>query len=1449
MLGGEIKVVMTLDDNDFSIKTTKNGQLLSEMRRNIEQTNNSVRSMEGRFVSLGNSFRDTIFTLSLVRFALKDINDIFLSLPTAVLKSAGEMERLTKLMEGMSKETSNAARQAEALSNVKYVFNIAQNAPFEVKALTDAFVKMKSGGLDPTIIGMRALTDSVARFGGTSETLHRASIAIQQMAGKGVVSMEELRQQLGEAVPNAINLMAESAGRSTRQFAKMVSQGTVEATGALNSMFAAMIVENYGASREMMNTWSGMLSLLKTKFELFKVQIAGDGSTDGDFFAEAKKSLRELIGMFDEMGSKKLANNLGESLTGVIGAVREIIRFFEEYGTQIKTAGELMLFYFGASKLAALGNSLKGAMAERASMYRAEVAEVRENARLKAGLLEVEAESVRRTATERYTSAQKATQLAGQLYAEQARMVRQVEVLEAKAPGWSQAKIARLNEEIAKTREAIVEIQAKAVAERNAAIAMQESAAAADRVAAAVRAGTTVKQADIALIQATANHSKEVVTQLNQKAAAAVSATSGLTALGTAMRGFNVIVSAFGGWITVAITTLAYLGEKLYEFLNRWERADEIAKRIKRGIADTADLTENANRVGELNKKIAAAEAYLNTTTRPKDNPNLDPTSGRGVALRNAQRDYDERKAQYERDVKLRDEMIARMREQTAIIERQETRAQAAAFRDSVVDRITNSLKEDRNKIADLRKQRDEEVAKLISAGATEDKIIAVEKRFNEKINAAQKEAVNRRVSELQQEVRRLDDEMKTANEDQKKIILAKKETLTNEVEGLLTEWKKYAGIGEKLGTLSTVKKVENQKKESPLIREAEALEGDLEQAKLKLNSYAEGVRDLARIRNEATVSFLKEAAAGKFDVSKGKNSDTGAIEMDYFGKLDERKKYFEKFKEEVLSGKKTIEEFIGSLQGLSAAEQELAIRIINAKSGIENTATQQRALGDASRQAANAQEALNSAMVRLETEGMAKADQSLTAMYRHFERLGKQVLQAGKDYEEYRKLRGQALADTVITSSVGFAADEQKKFRDSQLEIIKATQTATDAKAAEHKLRMSEIEAQEKTQIAAIQKILNEEVLSADKRAQLEGEIARVRAAAGMGRQAEINRDRIARQTELEKLVIGWKDTTEQMNKLTAQWANTIIDNIALATTGGKVEWRKMVADMGMQVYKMFLQRQFAEPIANMIGGLGSAITKGIAAADPKNTQTLATKTAGDVVNESMRNLKTATDKAGDSMEELSSNSVVRFAQSMWQSIKNMLFGETVEQTKNATTVTTTTAMATLTTAAQAAAAALFNVAGSSGASGLGGLFAGFGGGAGEAVLDSTATQAVPLTMVAANGGIMSDYGPLSLNKYANGGVATGPQLALFGEGRMNEAYVPLPDGRSIPVTMKLPQNVGQGGAGNVNISIVVNKDGTSTEAAGDDPQRWKELAGKVRDVVRGELVNQQRPGGLLAK
>jgi len=50
------------------------------------------------------------------------------------------------------------------------------------------------------------------------------------------------------------------------------------------------------------------------------------------------------------------------------------------------------------------------------------------------------------------------------------------------------------------------------------------------------------------------------------------------------------------------------------------------------------------------------------------------------------------------------------------------------------------------------------------------------------------------------------------------------------------------------------------------------------------------------------------------------------------------------------------------------------------------------------------------------------------------------------------------------------------------------------------------------------------------------------------------------------------------------------------------------------------------------------------------------------------------------------------------------------------------------------------------------------------------------------ANGGVAKG----GFRAFANGGVVSGPTLGLVGEGKYNEAIVPLPDGRSIPVQMR---------------------------------------------------------------
>src|SRR6185436_2815731 len=79
------------------------------------------------------------------------------------------------------------------------------------------------------------------------------------------------------------------------------------------------------------------------------------------------------------------------------------------------------------------------------------------------------------------------------------------------------------------------------------------------------------------------------------------------------------------------------------------------------------------------------------------------------------------------------------------------------------------------------------------------------------------------------------------------------------------------------------------------------------------------------------------------------------------------------------------------------------------------------------------------------------------------------------------------------------------------------------------------------------------------------------------------------------------------------------------------------------------------------------------------------------------------------------------------------------------------------------------------------------------------------------ARGGIMTEHGELPLRQYQGGGMATSPQVAVFGEGSTPEAYVPVPSGR-IRVEVKTAANSNR--PVQVTINVMANADSAASAA-----------------------------------
>ncbi len=155
----------------------------------------------------------------------------------------------------------------------------------------------------------QGLTQAVSSFGLSASDANLAFLAVEQMMGKGVVSAEELRRQLGERIPTAMTAMARAVGEQYGTDGSVAALQQKLKAGAINSaevmeVFVQKLKELSGAPdvdnletsytrlgnrlREIVVDWditgklkiavdaiSGLLGLLKDHFLAFAGAIAG----------------------------------------------------------------------------------------------------------------------------------------------------------------------------------------------------------------------------------------------------------------------------------------------------------------------------------------------------------------------------------------------------------------------------------------------------------------------------------------------------------------------------------------------------------------------------------------------------------------------------------------------------------------------------------------------------------------------------------------------------------------------------------------------------------------------------------------------------------------------------------------------------------------------------------------------------------------------------------------------------------------------------------------------------------------------------------------------------------------------------------------------------------------------------------------------------------------------
>lgn len=236
----------------------------------------------------------------------------------ASLDAALNLDRLNKAFSTIEGSSARGAARLDYLREVSD--RLGQNFYQTAEAAKGFFAATKGTQLEGDAERIfEGFTEASTALGLTTEQYNRVLLAIQQMISKGKISAEELRQQLGEALPKAVQIFAQALGVETSVLDKMLERGEVSID--VLSQVGTILHKDFGeAAINAANGVQGELNRLTSSWEDFKASFM-----DSDIAASSLQTVR--------------------------GAVESMTAGVEEYDTELKASVPALAAFIAQHKL------------------------------------------------------------------------------------------------------------------------------------------------------------------------------------------------------------------------------------------------------------------------------------------------------------------------------------------------------------------------------------------------------------------------------------------------------------------------------------------------------------------------------------------------------------------------------------------------------------------------------------------------------------------------------------------------------------------------------------------------------------------------------------------------------------------------------------------------------------------------------------------------------------------------------------------------------------------------------------------------------------------------------------------------------------------------------------------------------------------------------------------
>lgn len=221
-------------------------------------------------------------------------------------------------LESITKKLSNTLGEQGAGKALAFTKGLADQLGLSFTTLASSFGSFTAAASAASVPleTQRELFAAVSRaaqqLGLSNDEIGGSLLALQQIASKGTVQMEELRGQLGERLPIAFGAAARGMGLTQQELIKMIELGRLTAdeffpalTKGLNELTSA----SAGAPTAAQN-----FQILENKWKELQVAFGQD------LLPVVTQSVKGLIAAVEGLGRKGLADRLGFG-TGLVGGL------------------------------------------------------------------------------------------------------------------------------------------------------------------------------------------------------------------------------------------------------------------------------------------------------------------------------------------------------------------------------------------------------------------------------------------------------------------------------------------------------------------------------------------------------------------------------------------------------------------------------------------------------------------------------------------------------------------------------------------------------------------------------------------------------------------------------------------------------------------------------------------------------------------------------------------------------------------------------------------------------------------------------------------------------------------------------------------------------------------------------------------------------------------------